>query len=78
MNLQKTKIVCTIGPSSDSIEIIEELIKSGMNVARINLSHGKELDHLNIISNIRNVSKKLDSPIPILADLPGPKYRFKH
>ena len=76
MNLQKTKIVCTIGPSSDSIEIIEELIKSGMNVARINLSHGKELDHLNIISNIRNVSKKLDSPIPILADLPGPKYRL--
>ena len=76
MNLQKTKIVCTIGPSSDSLEIIEELIKSGMNVARINLSHGKEEDHLNIISNIRNVSKKLDSPIPILADLPGPKYRL--
>ena len=76
MNLHKTKIVCTIGPSSDSIEIIEELIKSGMNVARINLSHGKESDHLNIISNIRNVSKKLDSPIPILADLPGPKYRL--
>ena len=47
-----------------------------MNVARINLSHGKEEDHLNIISNIRNVSKKLDSPIPILADLPGPKYRL--
>ena len=76
MNLHKTKIVCTIGPSSDSIEIIEELIKSGMNVARINLSHGKEADHLNIISNIRNVSKKLDSSIPILADLPGPKYRL--
>ena len=51
MDLQKTKIVCTIGPSSDSIDTLTELIKSGMNVARINLSHGSEEDHIKMISN---------------------------
>ena len=75
MDLQKTKIVCTIGPSSDSIDTLTELIKSGMNVARINLSHGSEEDHIKMISNIRKASDKMDSSIPILADLPGPKYR---
>ena len=75
MDLQKTKIVCTIGPSSDSIDTLTDLIKSGMNVARINLSHGSEEDHIKMISNIRKASDKMDSSIPILADLPGPKYR---
>tara|TARA_E500000081_G_scaffold151850_1_gene182902 strand:- start:193 stop:1617 length:1425 start_codon:yes stop_codon:yes gene_type:complete len=75
MDLQKTKIVCTIGPSSESLDTLIDLIKSGMNVARINLSHGSEEDHIKMISNIRKASEKMNSSIPILADLPGPKYR---
>ena len=74
-NLKKTKIVCTIGPSSDSVEIIEGLIDAGMNVARMNLSHGNEKDHKKIISNLRKAAKNRNIYLPILADLPGPKYR---
>ncbi|MBA47199.1 MAG: pyruvate kinase [Dehalococcoidia bacterium] len=73
--LKKTKIVCTIGPSSDSVEIIESLIDAGMNVARMNLSHGNESDHKKIISNLRKAAKNQNVYLPILADLPGPKYR---
>jgi|TARA_B110000263_G_scaffold96449_2_gene84268 pyruvate kinase len=75
LNLQKTKIVCTIGPSSESIEIINDLLNAGMNVARINLSHGNNDDHRKIISNLREASNSLNISLPILADLPGPKYR---
>jgi len=75
LNLQKTKIVCTIGPSSESIETIKDLLNAGMNVARINLSHGKSDDHKRTISNLRQASDLLNKPLPILADLPGPKYR---
>lgn len=75
LNLQKTKIVCTIGPSSESIETIKDLLNAGMNVARINLSHGKNDDHKKIISNLREASNSLNKSLPILADLPGPKYR---
>ena len=75
LNLQKTKIVCTIGPSSESIEIIKDLLNAGMNVARINLSHGENKDHKKIISNLREASNSLNKSLPILADLPGPKYR---
>ncbi|MEC7838217.1 MAG: pyruvate kinase [Chloroflexota bacterium] len=74
-NFKKTKIVCTIGPSSDSIEIIEGLIDAGMNVARMNLSHGNENDHKKIISNLRKAADNRKIYLPILADLPGPKYR---
>ena len=74
-NLKKTKIVSTIGPSSDSVEIIEGLIDAGMNVARMNLSHGNEKDHKKIISNLRKAAKNRNIYLPILADLPGPKYR---
>jgi len=74
-DFKKTKIVCTIGPSSDSIEIIEGLIDAGMNVARMNLSHGNETDHKKIISNLRKAAKNREIYLPILADLPGPKYR---
>ena len=74
-DLKKTKIVCTIGPASDSVEIIEGLIDAGMNVARMNLSHGNRDEHKKIINNLRIAAKNKKIYLPILADLPGPKYR---
>jgi pyruvate kinase len=71
----KTKIVCTIGPASSSEEVLKELIISGMNVARLNFSHGDLEDHRKIITRIRNVSAELDMVVAIMADLPGPKIR---
>ena len=72
---RRTKIVCTIGPSTNTIDQIEELARNGMNVARLNFSHGTHEDHLKVIQNIRKVSSKLKSSIPILMDLQGPKIR---
>lgn len=74
MNKQ-TKIVATIGPASNSPEMIEKLIETGMNVARINFSHGKLEDHRKTIEMIREVAKKLDKFVGILADTKGPEIR---
>lgn len=73
--LKKTKIVCTIGPSSESPEIIEELINSGMNVARLNFSHGTHEEHLAKIKTIRKVRRKLNAPVAIMLDTKGPEIR---
>jgi len=70
-----TKIICTLGPASDSEKIIEELIKAGMSVARLNFSHGTHAYHRKLISRVRRVAKKLDQPVAILQDLSGPKIR---
>jgi pyruvate kinase len=72
---KRTKIVCTIGPSSESPEILEKMVKAGMNTARLNFSHGTHLWHKKTIKKIRAVSKKLDEPIGIIADLQGPRIR---
>jgi len=74
--MKKTKIVCTIGPASDNRGIIQELILNGMNVARLNFSHGSHEGHLQKIKMIRELSAKLDRPIAILLDLAGPKIRI--
>jgi len=71
----RVKIVCTIGPASWSPEIITQLINTGMNVARINMSHGSHEDHRRTISLIRETADKLNKPVAILADLQGPKLR---
>ncbi|MBN2109850.1 MAG: pyruvate kinase [Methanosarcinaceae archaeon] len=71
----KTKIVCTIGPASSSEEVLKELIINGMNVARLNFSHGDLEDQHEIIRRIRSISSDLDKFVTILADLPGPKMR---
>ncbi len=71
----KTKIVCTIGPASDSPEVIEALIQAGMNVARLNFSHGNHEEHLRKIKNIRQIANRLGMPVAILQDLGGPKIR---
>ncbi len=74
--LNKTKIVCTIGPASKSPKMIEQMIMAGMNIARINFSHGDFEEHEEIISTIREVSETLGRDVAVLADLPGPKIRI--
>jgi pyruvate kinase len=67
----KTKIVCTIGPASRSEEVLEELVRRGMNVARLNFSHGTLEGHREDIRRVRDVAAKLNRSCTILADLPG-------
>jgi len=74
--MPKTKIVCTIGPASDSIEGIKALIENGMNVARLNFSHGSHEEHLHKINVIRKAAADLKKPVAILQDLCGPKIRI--
>ncbi len=73
---RKTKIVCTIGPASESPQILEALIQAGMNVARLNFSHGTHEEHLKKIKTIRQISERLKQPVAILQDLGGPKIRI--
>ncbi len=72
----KTKIVCTIGPASDSPEILERMILAGMNVVRLNFSHGDFSSHQETIQKIRAASEKTGRRLAIMADLPGPKMRI--
>ncbi len=74
--LHKTKIICTIGPASSSLPMIEALIKNGMNVARLNFSHADFLGHEENIRNIRKAAAKLKKPLSIIIDLPGVKMRI--
>ena len=68
-----SKIVCTLGPSSSSPEIIEEMLLAGMDLARFNLSYGTIEEHIELVSTVRSLSKKLGIPVGILFDLPGYK-----
>jgi len=72
---KRTKIVCTIGPATGSAAVIERLIRAGMDVARLNLSHGTHREHARHIQAVRKLSQRLGVPVAILMDLPGPKYR---
>lgn len=74
--INKTKIVCTIGPASESVEIMKQMIQAGMNIARLNFSHGDFKDHEKIIRNLRSAAKATGRRITIIADLPGPKMRI--
>ena len=73
--LKKTKIVCTIGPASENPEILEQLINNGMNVARLNFSHGTHEEHLAKIKTIRRIRRKLNVPVAIMLDTKGPEIR---
>ncbi|MBL3397567.1 MULTISPECIES: pyruvate kinase [Staphylococcus] len=73
--MRKTKIVCTIGPASESEEMIEKLINAGMNVARLNFSHGSHEEHKGRIDTIRKVAKRLNKTVAILLDTKGPEIR---
>ncbi|AFZ33991.1 pyruvate kinase [Stanieria cyanosphaera PCC 7437] len=71
----RTKIVATIGPASNSPEIIKQMIEAGMSVARLNFSHGTYEDHAKTVHLLRSVAEDLDTPITLLQDLQGPKIR---
>lgn len=73
--IHRTKVVATIGPASSSPEILRKMVQAGMNVARLNFSHGSYEDHARTVSLIRSVSEELDTPITLLQDLQGPKIR---
>ena len=75
--MRKTKIVCTIGPACESEEVLSQLCLAGMNVARLNFSHGTHEYHLSLINKIKAVREKLELPIAIMLDTKGPEYRIK-
>ena len=72
---RKTKIIATLGPASASQEIIHKLINAGVNVFRLNMSHGEHNDHRNLYHLIRQAAAELNEPIAVFADLCGPKIR---
>lgn len=72
----KTKIVCTIGPASDSPDVMERMLLAGMNVARLNFSHGDFTSHERVIRNLRAAARAAGRRLAIMADLPGPKMRI--
>ena len=73
---RKTKIVATLGPASSSPEVIRELIKAGINVARLNFSHGTYEEHTKILNTVRDEASKLGKHIAVFQDLCGPKVRI--
>ena len=75
--MRKTKIICTIGPACDNEETLTKMCKEGMNVARLNFSHGSHEDHQEKIDLIKKVREKLGLPIAIMLDTKGPEYRIK-
>jgi pyruvate kinase len=75
MAFRHSKIVCTIGPASRSPRILERLVRAGMDVARLNFSHGSYEEHAQSIASLRAIAMKYEKPIAILADLQGPKIR---
>ncbi|MGG4145788.1 pyruvate kinase [Paenibacillus algorifonticola] len=74
--MRKTKIVCTMGPACDSVDILREMIRSGMNVARLNMAHGELEDHAGRIERIREAAAAENAIVPILLDIKGPEVRI--
>lgn len=74
--MRRAKIVCTLGPSTSSYEKVGELVDAGMNVTRLNMSHGNHDDHAAAYAHVRRISEETGEPIAILADLQGPKIRL--
>ncbi|MBN2143384.1 MAG: hypothetical protein JW774_02050, partial [Candidatus Aureabacteria bacterium] len=75
LHFRRTKIVATIGPASNSNRMLEKLIGAGLNVARINFSHGDPKEHCSLMERIRHVARGMNKTVAILADLCGPKIR---
>ena len=74
--MRKTKIICTIGPASESPEVFTQMCQAGLNVARLNFSHGSHADHQQKIDMIKSVREKLDIPVAIMLDTKGPEFRI--
>ncbi len=75
--MKKTKVICTLGPATAKDEILEQLMINGMNVARINFSHGTEEEHLHTIERVKNMREKLGLPVALLLDTGGPEIRLR-
>ena len=75
--MRKTKIICTIGPASENEEVLTQMCLAGMNVARLNFSHGSHEEHAQKIALVKKVREKLNLPIAILLDTKGPEYRIR-
>ena len=75
--MRKTKIICTIGPASESEDVLRKMCLAGMNVARLNFSHGTHEEHQQKIDTIKKIREELDLPIAIMLDTKGPEYRIK-
>ena len=73
--MRKTKIICTIGPASESCSMLQQLAEAGMNIVRLNMSHGDHESHTRVIKSVRTLNKKLPNPIAILMDTQGPEIR---
>ena len=74
--MRKTKIICTIGPASESKEVLTAMCKAGMNVARLNFSHGTHEEQLKKINTIKQVRSELKIPLAIMLDTKGPEFRI--
>ena len=74
--MRKTKIICTIGPASEKEEVLKKMIEAGMNVARLNFSHGSHPEHQAKIDTIKKVREEMEAPIAIMLDTKGPEYRI--
>src|SRR3989338_5257767 len=72
---KQTKIVCTVGPASHDVAVLKKMIKAGMNVARLNFSHGTHADHAKLIKTVRAAAAEAGEPVATLQDLSGPKMR---
>ena len=75
--MRKTKIICTIGPASESEEVLSQMFAAGMNVARLNFSHGTHEEHKKKVELIKRVREKMNLPIAIMLDTKGPEYRIR-
>ena len=74
--MRRAKIVCTLGPAVESVAKITELVEAGMNMARLNLSHGEHTEHQARLNIVREVAKKANKAVAVIADLQGPKVRL--
>ena len=75
--MKKTKIICTLGPASDNEIVLSEMIDAGMNVARLNFSHGTHAEHAEKIALIKKIRERKNVPLPIMLDTKGPEFRIK-
>ena len=73
--MQKTRIICTIGPATESYEMLRKMYDTGMTIVRLNMSHGNHESHAKVIKHIKTLNKKVEFPIPILLDTQGPEIR---
>lgn len=74
--MKKTKIICTVGPSTDNIPLLVSMLKAGMDMARFNFSHGSHSEHAQRLGLVREAAEKVNKPIAMIADTRGPEMRL--